>query len=165
MTFKVIFADDKRKAVLIRGLETPFWNAERKVRFDTCLSQKHVSVEMVNVKLFWNAFISPTDYVKALCLRNKLRNAAVQWQGLPLDSYSRYWEIDDKRNNSKKAFRKAFAYAFWFWVLKRVSTLGKELLGKMINAALKRSIPAWPHPVEAKQSLETFPSCWIQLGN
>ena len=29
MTFRVIFAYDKLKAVLIRGLETPFWNAEK----------------------------------------------------------------------------------------------------------------------------------------
>ena len=56
-TFRVIFADDKRKAVLIRGFETPFWNAE-KMRSDTRLSQKHVSVEVIlNAKLFWNAFI------------------------------------------------------------------------------------------------------------
>ena len=47
----------------------------------------------------------------------KLRNAAPQWQSLPRDSYSRYWEIDDKRNNSRKAFR----IAIWVWVLKRVS--------------------------------------------
>ena len=66
MTFRVIFADDKRKAVLIRGLETPFWNAEKEVRSDTRLSQKHVSVEMINAKLFWNAFISPTDLRKGL---------------------------------------------------------------------------------------------------
>ena len=26
----VIFADDNRKAVLIMGLETPFWNAEKR---------------------------------------------------------------------------------------------------------------------------------------
>ena len=29
MIFRVIFADDKRKAVLISGLETPFWNAKK----------------------------------------------------------------------------------------------------------------------------------------
>ena len=29
--FQGDFADDKRKAVLIRGLETPFWNAEKSV--------------------------------------------------------------------------------------------------------------------------------------
>ena len=47
MTFRVIFADDKRKAVLIRGLETP-----KKGRYVTRLSQKRVSVEMINAKLF-----------------------------------------------------------------------------------------------------------------
>ena len=47
MTHRVIFADDKRKAVLIRGLETL-----QKVRSDTRLSQKHVSVEMISAKLF-----------------------------------------------------------------------------------------------------------------
>ena len=51
----------------------------------------------------------------------KLRNAAPQWQSLPGDSYSRYWEIDDKRNNSRKAFRYAYQTAFWLWVLNRVS--------------------------------------------
>ena len=30
--FRVIFGDDKRKAVLIRGLETPFRDAERRLR-------------------------------------------------------------------------------------------------------------------------------------
>ena len=51
----------------------------------------------------------------------KLRNAAPQWQSLPRDSYSRYWEINDKHNNSRKAFRNAFRFAIWLWVLKRVS--------------------------------------------
>ena len=88
-TFRVIFADDKRKAVLIRGLEMP-----KKVRSDTFLSQKHVSVEMINAKLFWKVFISPTDLRKAcalhdLCFTGQLRNATAEWQGLPLDSYSR----------------------------------------------------------------------------
>ena len=31
-------------------------------------------------------------------------------------------EIDDKRDNSRKAFRNAFRIAIWLWVLKRVST-------------------------------------------
>ena len=43
-------------------------------------------------------------------------------------SYSWFWEIDDKRNNSRKAFRKACAKAFWLWVLKRVSTLVVECI-------------------------------------
>ena len=52
----------------------------------------------------------------------KLRNAAPQWQSLPRDSYSpRYWEIDNKLNNSRKAFRNAFRIAIWLWILKRVS--------------------------------------------
>ena len=46
----------KRKAVLIRGLETPFWNAEKKC-----------DVEIINAKLFWNAFISLTDLRKGVC--------------------------------------------------------------------------------------------------
>ena len=61
MTFSLIFADDKRKAVLIRGLETP-----KKGRSDTRLSQKHISVEVKNAKSFWNAFISPTDLHKGI---------------------------------------------------------------------------------------------------
>ena len=51
----------------------------------------------------------------------KLRNAAPQWKHSWHSSYSRYWEIDDKRDNSRKAFRKAFRIAIWLWVLKRVS--------------------------------------------
>ena len=44
MTFRVIFADDKRKAVLIRGLETPFSNAEKRAicnafEPETCFSR------------------------------------------------------------------------------------------------------------------------------
>ena len=77
------------------------------MRSDTRLSQKHVSVEVINAKLFWNAF-------KCIVFRMKLRNAAPQWQSLP-------GEIDDKHNNSRKAFRNAFRIAIWLWVLKRVS--------------------------------------------
>ena len=51
----------------------------------------------------------------------KLRNAAPQWKHSWHSSYSRYWEIDDKRDNSRKAFRKALRIAIWLWVLKRVS--------------------------------------------
>ena len=39
----------------------------KKVRSDTRLSQKHISVEMINAKLFWNAFISPNDLRKGVC--------------------------------------------------------------------------------------------------
>ena len=38
-----------------------------KVRSDMRLRQKHVSVEMINAKLFLNAFISPTDLHKDVC--------------------------------------------------------------------------------------------------
>ena len=38
-TFRVIFGDDKRKAVLIRGLETPFRDAERRVRLSPLFVQ------------------------------------------------------------------------------------------------------------------------------
>ena len=51
----------------------------------------------------------------------KLRNAAPQWKHSWHSSYSRYWEINDKRDNSRKAFRNAFRIANWLWVLKRVS--------------------------------------------
>ena len=51
----------------------------------------------------------------------KLRNAAPQWKHSWHSSYSRYWEIDDKRDNSRKAFRNAFRITIWLWVLKRVS--------------------------------------------
>ena len=51
-TFRVIFGDDKRKAVLV--LNTFLKRRRKEKRFDTRLSQKRVSVEM---KLFWNAFL------------------------------------------------------------------------------------------------------------
>ena len=80
------------KAVLIRELETPFWNAKKKVRSDKRLSQKHISVELINAELFW-MYISdrPTRRVPYMisALRVKLRNAAAQWQGLPLESRTR----------------------------------------------------------------------------
>ena len=52
----------------------------------------------------------------------KLRNAALQWKHSWHSSYSRYWEIDDKRDNLRKAFRNAFRITIWLRVLKRVST-------------------------------------------
>ena len=79
----------------------------------------------------------------------KLRNAAPQWQNIPGEPYSRYWEIDDKRDNSRKAFRNAFRIAIWLWLLKRVSKeentakvrsdtrlSQKHVSVKMINAKL-----------------------------
>ena len=38
-----------------------------------------------------------------------------------LATRTQYWDIDDKRNSSRKAFRNAFRNAFWLWVLKLVS--------------------------------------------
>ena len=106
------------KLFLIMGLETPFWNAEKRAIWYAFEPEIRFYVEVINAKLFWNAF-------KCIVFRMKLRNAAPQplrqWQSLPRDSYSRYWEIDDKRNNLRKAFRKAFRIAIWLWVLKRVS--------------------------------------------
>ena len=60
-TFRVIFGDDKRKAVLIRGLETPFRDAERRVRLSPLFwcrikVSKQLSgwfLQMINAKLFW----------------------------------------------------------------------------------------------------------------
>ena len=93
-----MFAGDKRKAVLIRGLETPFLNAENSA--------------------IWYAFESETrfsrdDKRKVVLKRLYLRPTCPTNCVMQLRSDSRLVlaiEFDiNKRNNS----RKAFAYAFW----------------------------------------------------
>ena len=84
----------------------------------------------------------------------KLRNAAPQWKHSWHSSYSRYWEIDDKRDNSRKAFRNAFRITIWLWVLKRVSTAKvrsetrfcrddkhKAVLKRLYNVSQKKTEP------------------------
>ena len=133
----MIFADDKRKAVLIRGLETPFWKTEKsaiwyafepETRF--CRDDKR--------KVILNAFIDlrPT-YVKACALHGLCSSAGQTAQcscavTMPSSRLILTIEFDDKRNNSRNVFRKAFACTrfdsgYWNVFL---------LLGKMINTAI-----------------------------
>ena len=87
----MIFADDKCKAVLIRGLETAFWNTEKsaiwyafepETRFCRDDKRKVVLKRLLYLRLTY----VPYMYMIS-APRVKLRNAAAQWQGLLLDSY------------------------------------------------------------------------------
>ena len=90
-TFRVIFADDKRKAVLIRGLETPFWNAEKSVIWYVFEPETRFCRDNKCKVVLKRLHISDWRHVLYMisALRVKLCNAAAQWQGLPFDSYSR----------------------------------------------------------------------------
>ena len=99
-----------------RGLETPFWNAE-KVRSETRLSQKHVSVEMINAVILKHVYISDRLRKGAHLTRSLLHgsNCAMQLRSDKafLSTRTRDRVLDDKGNNSRNAFRKAFAHTFW----------------------------------------------------
>ena len=99
--------------------KSAFWNAVySKISMDaTAFCSNHVWK-----RWFWPQKLSINAPSKCIVFRMKLRNAALQWKHSWHSSYSRYWEIDDKRDNSRKAFRNAFRITIWLWVLKRVST-------------------------------------------
>ena len=114
----VIFTDDKRKAVLIRGLETPFWKGKKiaawyafepETRF--CRDDKR---KVVLKRLY--KYLRPT-YAKACALRDLCSTAQTAQCSCAVTRPSSRLilaiEFDDKRNYSRKTFRKAFAYAFW----------------------------------------------------
>ena len=98
--------------------KSAFWNAVySKISMDaTAFCSNHVWK-----RWFWPQKLSINAPSKCIVFRMKLRNAAPQWKHSWHSSYSRYWEIDDKRDNSRKAFRNAFRITIWLWVLKRVS--------------------------------------------
>ena len=85
--------DDKRKVVLIRGLETPFWTAEKSAIWNAFEPEIRFCRDDKRKVVLKHLYISdrPTRRVPYMicALRVKLCNAAAQWQGLPLDSYSR----------------------------------------------------------------------------
>ena len=66
-------------------------------------SQKHVSVEVITAKLFWNAF-------KCIVFRMKLRNAAPQWQSLSGESYSQYWDTSPNETYSLTSWKSLMIY-------------------------------------------------------
>ena len=116
------------KAVLIRGLETPFWNAE-KVRSDTLLSQKQVSVEMINAKLFWNAFISPTEKacVYGLNCAMQLRSDKAFLSTRTRDTERSMINTTTRERRFERRLHTRFDSGYWNVFL---------LLGKMINTAI-----------------------------
>ena len=89
---------------------------QKKVRSETSLSQKHVSVEMINAKLFEaRLYLRPT-FAKACALHDLCSTGQIAQCSctvtMPSSRLVLGIELDDKRNQSRNTFRKAFAYAF-----------------------------------------------------